>query len=193
MAAKELVEILLQVSEKSAKIARAWRCQEELFELMVEEKAEKEKNERFVRDFKTLADVLVQEVVKHDVSLKVSWIDRLHYFVQSFLKQESIHHRCNFFSYHIVSWTERPYFGRGIQHIQKQLWPRNSNWGSRRLGIYFKTSDYSFVRKWDCCSTAGRAHSYWYRFGNGRNKSYGGAVGFWASPEWVRNLDWSNR
>ena len=97
MAAKELVEILLEVSEKSAKIARAWRCQEELFELMVEEKAEKEKNERFVRDFKTLADVLVQEVVKHDVSLKVSWIDCLHYFVQSFLKQESIHHRCNFF------------------------------------------------------------------------------------------------
>lgn len=72
MAAKELVEILLQVSEKSAKIARAWRCQKELFELMVEEKAEKEKNERFVHDFKTLADVLVQEVVKHDVSLKVS-------------------------------------------------------------------------------------------------------------------------
>ena len=106
MAAKELVEILLQVSEKSAKIARAWRCQEELFELMVEEKAEKEKNERFVRDFKTLADVLVQEVVKHDVSLKVSWIDCLHYFVQSFLKQESIHHRCNFFflSYSFLNW-----------------------------------------------------------------------------------------
>lgn len=70
MAAKELVEVLLQVSEKSAKIARAWRCQAELFELMVEEKPEKEKNEQFVRDFKTLADVLVQEVVKHDVTLK---------------------------------------------------------------------------------------------------------------------------
>lgn len=73
MAAKQLLQVLLQVSEKSAKIARAWRCQEELFELMVEEKAEKEKNQRFVRDFKTLADVLVQEVVKHDVTLNVSW------------------------------------------------------------------------------------------------------------------------
>lgn len=77
MAAKHLVQVLLQVSEKSAKIARAWRCQEELFELMVEEKAEKEKNQRFVHDFKTLADVLVQEVVKHDVTLNVSWFDLL--------------------------------------------------------------------------------------------------------------------
>ena len=69
--AKHLLQSLLEVSEKSARIARAWRCQEELFELVVEEKTEKEKNERFVRDFKTLADVLVQEVVKHDVALQV--------------------------------------------------------------------------------------------------------------------------
>ena len=72
MAAKDLLQVLLQVSEKSAQIARAWRCQEELFELMVEEKTEKEKNQRFVRDFKTLADVLVQEVVNHYVIQKVS-------------------------------------------------------------------------------------------------------------------------
>ena len=69
---KHLIQVLLQASEKSAKIARAWRCQEELFELMVEEKEEKEKNNRFVHDFKTLADVLVQEVVKHDVTQEVS-------------------------------------------------------------------------------------------------------------------------
>ena len=69
---KHLMQVLLQASEKSAKIARAWRCQEELFELMVEEKEEKEKNNRFVHDFKTLADVLVQEVVKHDVTQEVS-------------------------------------------------------------------------------------------------------------------------
>ncbi|XP_078355346.1 inositol polyphosphate 1-phosphatase-like [Oculina patagonica] len=68
MAAKKLLQVLLQVSEKSAKIARAWRCQKELFELMVEEKTQIEKNQRFVHDFKTLADVLVQEVVKHDVT-----------------------------------------------------------------------------------------------------------------------------
>ena len=69
---KHLIQVLLQASEKSAEIARAWRCQEELFELMVEEKEEKEKNNRFVHDFKTLADVLVQEVVKHDVTQEVS-------------------------------------------------------------------------------------------------------------------------
>ena len=69
---KHLMQVLLQASEKSAKIARAWRCQEELFELMVEEKEEKEKNNRFVHDFKTLADVLVQEVVRHDVTQEVS-------------------------------------------------------------------------------------------------------------------------
>ena len=72
MAAKDLLQVLLQVSEKSAQIARAWRCQEELFELMVEEKTEKEKNQRFVHDFKTLVDVLVQEVVNHYVTQKVS-------------------------------------------------------------------------------------------------------------------------
>lgn len=66
-AGNHFVEVLLKVSEKSAKIARAWRFQDELFELMVEEKSGKEKNERFIRDFKTLADVLVQEVVRHDV------------------------------------------------------------------------------------------------------------------------------
>lgn len=72
--AKQLVQVLLQASEKSAKIARAWRCQEELFALMVEEKTGKEKNKRFIRDFKTLADVLVQELVKHDVIMEVSSI-----------------------------------------------------------------------------------------------------------------------
>ena len=71
-AGNHFVEVLLKVSEKSAKIARAWRFQDELFELMVEEKSGKEKNERFIRDFKTLADVLVQEVVRHDVIQEVS-------------------------------------------------------------------------------------------------------------------------
>lgn len=73
--AKHLMQVLLQASEKSAKIARAWRCQEELFQLMVEEKTGQDKNKRFIHDFKTLADVLVQEVVKRDVTEEVSWID----------------------------------------------------------------------------------------------------------------------
>ena len=75
--AEHFVKVLLQVCEKSAMIARAWRFQEELFELLVEEKTGKEKNKRFTRDFKTLADVLVQEVVKHDVIQEVSSIHNL--------------------------------------------------------------------------------------------------------------------
>lgn len=75
--AEHFVKVLLQVCEKSAMIARAWRFQEELFELLVEEKTGKEKNKRFTRDFKTLADVLVQEVVKHDVIREVSSMHNL--------------------------------------------------------------------------------------------------------------------
>ena len=68
----KLLDTLVQASEKSACIARAWRCQNDLFHLLVEEKVGEAKNERFVRDFKTLADVLVQEVVKYDVTKQVS-------------------------------------------------------------------------------------------------------------------------
>ena len=70
----ELLETLLQASEKAARIARAWRCQNELFHLLVEEKVGQAKNDRFVRDFKTLADVLVQEVVKCDVRKQVNGV-----------------------------------------------------------------------------------------------------------------------
>ncbi|KGL81949.1 Inositol polyphosphate 1-phosphatase, partial [Tinamus guttatus] len=35
--------------------------------LLVAEKTGADKNQRFVQDFKTLADVLIQEVIKHDV------------------------------------------------------------------------------------------------------------------------------
>lgn len=43
-----------------------------LFQLLVQRKAEGEANPRFVEDFKTLADVLVQEMVKRDVVDTVS-------------------------------------------------------------------------------------------------------------------------
>ncbi|KAG8330852.1 Formin-like protein 2 [Homalodisca vitripennis] len=58
---------VILVSEKAAKIARAIRQEEHLLSLLVREKKEDEKNQRFAHDFKTLADVLVQEVVKHDL------------------------------------------------------------------------------------------------------------------------------
>lgn len=63
---------MLLVSEKDANIARAIRQESHLLSFLVREKKDSEKNPRFVRDFKTLADVLVQEVVKHDLSVQVS-------------------------------------------------------------------------------------------------------------------------
>ncbi|XP_015436632.1 PREDICTED: inositol polyphosphate 1-phosphatase [Dufourea novaeangliae] len=62
-----LLSILLKVSEKAANIARACRQNDALFKLLVQEKSEEEKNPRFFQDFKTLADVLIQETVKHDI------------------------------------------------------------------------------------------------------------------------------
>lgn len=63
-----LVGALVRASEKAAALARACRAEEELFSLLVEEKGEADKNPRFLRDFKTLADVLIQEMVRHDLS-----------------------------------------------------------------------------------------------------------------------------
>lgn len=62
------------VSEKAANIARAIRQEEHLLSLLIQEKKDSEKNPRFAHDFKTLADVLVQEVVKHDLGKEVKLI-----------------------------------------------------------------------------------------------------------------------
>lgn len=62
---------LLCVSEKAANIARACRQQEALFQLLIEEKKDGDKNKKFAVDFKTLADVLVQEVIKQNMENKV--------------------------------------------------------------------------------------------------------------------------
>ncbi|XP_049629229.1 inositol polyphosphate 1-phosphatase-like [Suncus etruscus] len=61
---------LLCVSEKAANIARACRQQEALFQLLIEEKKDGDKNKKFAVDFKTLADVLVQEVIKQNMENK---------------------------------------------------------------------------------------------------------------------------
>ena len=67
MTTKEFLSALLSASEKAANIARVCRKNSELFNLLIEEKTGSEKNERFVNDFKTLADVVIQETIKHDV------------------------------------------------------------------------------------------------------------------------------
>ncbi|KAF6206845.1 hypothetical protein GE061_018081 [Apolygus lucorum] len=61
---------LLTVAAKAGRIAKACREDEHLLSLLVQEKKESEKNPRFLHDFKTLADVLVQEVIKYHVSSK---------------------------------------------------------------------------------------------------------------------------
>lgn len=66
----DILRELLRVSEKAANIARACRQQEALFQLLVQEKKDAEKNKKFAADFKTLADVLVQEVVKQNMEKK---------------------------------------------------------------------------------------------------------------------------
>lgn len=72
MSVKILLEGLLKVSEKGANIARICRQNEHLFELLVQEKSLEESNPRFIKDFKTLADVLIQETVKNDIGNLVS-------------------------------------------------------------------------------------------------------------------------
>lgn len=67
MTTKELLSALICASEKAANIARICRKNDELFSLLIEEKTGSEKNERFVNDFKTLADVVIQETIRHDV------------------------------------------------------------------------------------------------------------------------------
>ena len=66
-----LVLELVKAAEKAAHIARICRQEKELFQLLVEEKTGDAKNSNFKRDFKTLADVLIQETVRHTVALKV--------------------------------------------------------------------------------------------------------------------------
>lgn len=72
----DILRELLRVSEKAANIARACRQQEALFQLLVQEKKDAEKNKKFATDFKTLADVLVQEVIKQNMENKVRGQDQ---------------------------------------------------------------------------------------------------------------------
>lgn len=69
---KNIMEALINVSEKAANIARLCRRNEHLFALLVQEKSSAESNPRFVKDFKTLADVLIQETIRYEVGSLVS-------------------------------------------------------------------------------------------------------------------------
>jgi len=58
---------LIRCSEKAACIARACRNEKDLFQLLVEEKIGEDKNKNSSHDFKTLADVLIQESIRYDM------------------------------------------------------------------------------------------------------------------------------
>ena len=62
---------LVALSEKAANLARIIRSEKALFDLLVEEKKGEQKNKRFLQDFKTLGDVLIQEMIRHDIAQKV--------------------------------------------------------------------------------------------------------------------------
>lgn len=66
----DLLSELIKLSEKAGKVARLIREQGELFKLLVEEK-DKDGNKRFSQDFKTLADVLIQQMIKFYFNRKV--------------------------------------------------------------------------------------------------------------------------
>ena len=67
----DLLRLLLRVAEKAANVARVCRQEALLFQLLVQEKTGKDKNKKFVQDFKTLADVVIQEMIRHDVGTQV--------------------------------------------------------------------------------------------------------------------------
>lgn len=68
---RNLLRSLINASEKAANIARICRSNEQLLQLLVQEKKGDEANARFEHDFKTLADVLIQETIKYDVGAEV--------------------------------------------------------------------------------------------------------------------------
>lgn len=70
-----LLKEIISISETAANIARICRKDEHLLRLLTQEKNEEKKNQRFLTDFKTLADVLIQEVVKFHLSSRVSSCD----------------------------------------------------------------------------------------------------------------------
>ena len=67
----ELLRVILDFSEQASVIARSIREDQTLFKLLVEEKKGETKNERFTHDFKTLADVLIQQLLASVVVKKV--------------------------------------------------------------------------------------------------------------------------
>ncbi|GFS17516.1 inositol polyphosphate 1-phosphatase [Elysia marginata] len=71
MKASSVLQLFLEVAAKASEIATVIRKEKALLDLLVEEKPEIEKNNQYFQDFKTLADVLIQETVRHFISQKI--------------------------------------------------------------------------------------------------------------------------
>lgn len=71
MLVREILEVLIQLSHRAAHLAQLIRSEPELLKLLTEEKVGDEKNAGFEKDFKTLADILIQEMVRYEISVKV--------------------------------------------------------------------------------------------------------------------------
>ncbi|GFO06219.1 inositol polyphosphate 1-phosphatase [Plakobranchus ocellatus] len=71
MKISSILQLLLEVAEKASQIATVIRKEKTLLELLIEEKPAIEKNNQFFQDFKTLADVLIQETVRHFIGKKI--------------------------------------------------------------------------------------------------------------------------
>nr|AEE63501.1 unknown [Dendroctonus ponderosae] len=98
----ELLKTLITSSEKAANIARLLRHNDKLFQKLIEQKPIEEANPRFQEDFKTLADVLIQAMVKHDVGQKFpSMGERVygeesnHFFSKKLNKELIVEVKCN--------------------------------------------------------------------------------------------------
>jgi len=76
---KEFVKSLISSCQKANNIAVCCRREPELLSLLTQEKVGGEKNSKFDHDFKTLADVLIQETVRFELSqLSSSLGSRIH-------------------------------------------------------------------------------------------------------------------
>ncbi|KAG5453737.1 Inositol polyphosphate 1-phosphatase [Clonorchis sinensis] len=62
-----LIETLVLCSEKAADIARLIRTQYALFPTLIQHKSHKESGKNFAADVMTLADVLIQQSIRHDI------------------------------------------------------------------------------------------------------------------------------
>ncbi len=67
----ELLEIVCRASEQAATLAREFRSDPLLSDLLVQRKEDKCVNGTIFQDVKTLADVLIQESVRKSISQQV--------------------------------------------------------------------------------------------------------------------------